>query len=279
MILFTMISHVVGSIWQRDADLQPHRGPGQPVAVVADPRRRGARSPAPGSCCSGASPRTCRRRACWPRRLADAEVGQRQVHLRPAGQPGPAQPEPALPPARHHQPARGVRAATPTRWPSCSRLDHLATRVRRNAESLLVLSGEQPPRDLGRAGAAARRAARGDRRDRGPGARGVRRRRAAGGRRAHRHRPDAPDRRAHRERRAVLAAGNRRSRSGPARPAASPGGQLLTVEDWGVGMPPPSWPRPTSCWPTRPRSTCRSRSGSASTSWPGWRPGTASGCR
>src|SRR6266705_5769334 len=29
------------------------------------------------------------------------------------------------------------------------RLDHLATRIRRNAESLLVLSGEEPPRVWG----------------------------------------------------------------------------------------------------------------------------------
>ena len=38
----------------------------------------------------------------------------------------------------------------------------------------------------------------------------------------------------------------------------------------------PTWRPRTPCWPTRPRSTCRSPSGSASTSWPGSPRGTGS---
>ena len=59
------------------------------------------------------------------------------------------------------------------------RLDHLATRVRRNAESLLVLVRREAAAGVEPAGAAARRRARGHRRDRGPRPRPLRRRRAA----------------------------------------------------------------------------------------------------
>ena len=38
----------------------------------------------------------------------------------------------------------------------------------------------------------------------------------------------------------------------------------------------PTWRPRTPCWPTRPRSTCRSPNGSASTSWPGSPRGTGS---
>ena len=89
------------------------------------------------------------------------------------------------------------------------RLDHLATRVRRNAESLLVLAGEQPPRtwsapvplrDVVRAAIAETEDL-----DRVVFAVDEQ----AGGRRPHRHGPDPPARRAHRERRAVLPAATR----------------------------------------------------------------------
>ena len=134
------------------------------------------------------------------------------VHLRPADQPGPTQPEPALPAARHHQPARGVRAG-PGRAGRALPLDHLATRVRRNAENLLVLSGEQPPRtwsepvplrDVLRAAIA-------ETEDLTAVVFVVDEQ--TGGRRARGHRPDPPARRADRERGAVLAAGHVRSPS------------------------------------------------------------------
>ena len=56
---------------------------------------------------------------------AHPQAGRRRdrpppVHLRHAGEPRPPQPEHALPPAGDHQPARGVGARTRTRWPSCS---------------------------------------------------------------------------------------------------------------------------------------------------------------
>jgi len=67
---------------------------------------------------------------------------KRQRHVR---QPVPAQPGPGRTPAglidRLSRTSR-----TPTSWPNLFELDHLATRMRRNSENLLVLSGT----DLGR---------------------------------------------------------------------------------------------------------------------------------
>ena len=158
------------------------------------------------------------------------------------------------------------------------RLDHLTTRVRRNAENLLVLSGEKPPRvwsqpvplrDVVRAAIAETEDL-----DRvafeipeGPLVDG-----AVG------HRPHPPAGRADRERRAVLPARHGRDASAAGAIPASGRGQLLTVEDWGVGMPTrPTSPPRTRCSPNRPRSTCRCRSGWASTSSPGSPRGTGSG--
>ena len=71
------------------------------------------------------------------------------------------------------------RVADPAEIEDLFRLDHLATRMRRHAESLIILSGAGPRPRLAAAGAAAGRAALGDRRGRGlrpggraPGARG-----------------------------------------------------------------------------------------------------------
>ena len=158
------------------------------------------------------------------------------------------------------------------------RLDHLATRVRRNAENLLVLSGEQPPRvwsqpvplrDVVRAAIAETedldRVAFDDRR--GPARSSahavtdVTHLLAELTENAVRFSP--PDT-------AVTVRGRRDPRGGR--------GQLLTVEDWGVGMDAGrARGREHAPAPTRPRSTCRSRSGWASTSWPGSPRGTGSG--
>ena len=102
------------------------------------------------------------------------------------------------------------------------KLDHLATRMRRNGENLLVLAGEEPGRKWSQAVRAARRAAR--RRLRG----GAVRAGAAAGPAGHqrgrprRQRPRAPGRRAAGERDLVLRAGDPRHghREHAATPAA-----------------------------------------------------------
>ena len=146
-IVFTVISHGIGSAWQRDADLRPRRGAGEPLVVVADPRRGRAgrlrrqwslvladhRGHAAGE--GRAGPQARRRRD----RAAD-------VHVRPAGQPRPAQPEPAATASSSIINQLEESERDPDALAELFALDHLATRVRRNAESLLVLSGEQPPR-------------------------------------------------------------------------------------------------------------------------------------
>ena len=88
-----------------------------------------------------------------------------QGHRRHLREPGPAQPEPPRPPDRVHRPARGERAGPrPARQPLP--LDHLATRMRRNAESLLVLAGAEPLAPAGPARAGVRRRPGGHRRGR-----------------------------------------------------------------------------------------------------------------
>ena len=193
-------------------------GQEQPLAVVADPRRGGAGRLRRDRCCSGGSPRTrSSEKDVLGRRLADSEINRRQftsdllINLARRNQSLLHRQ------LEHHQPARGVRArprragrpvrARPPRHPGPAQRGEPA-RARRRAA----------PAHLERARAAARRAARGHRRDREPRARRVRRRRAERRRRAHRHRPHAPAGRAHRERRALLAAGHHRHGARPARP-------------------------------------------------------------
>ena len=74
--------------------------------------------------------------------------------------------------------------ADPDQLENLFRLDHLATRMRRNAESLLVLAGADPPRRRGRPVAAGRRGA--GRHRRGGG---LRPDQPAGARRRHASRP------------------------------------------------------------------------------------------
>ena len=114
------------------------------------------------------------------------------------------------------------------------RLDHLATRMRRNAESLLVLAGIEPPRQWA---APVRltdviRAALGEVENyqRVDGAR----RRARHHHRLRRRRPRPPPRRAHRERPRLLAARPDASTSGAA--TTTDGGYTLAVIDTGLGM-------------------------------------------
>ena len=188
-----------------DADVQPPHGPDGPVAVVGHPRRRRA-------------PRVHRRLDLLPHhrgraaqaRRAGQGAGQRRdqaagVHLRTAAEPGPPQPEHVPPPARHHQRSRGARArprrprrALPARPPR-----HAGTPQRREPPGALRRAAGT--RVVG-AGAAARRRPRRHRRDRGPRAGRLHRRRAPARDRQRGGRRDAHDRGADRERGALLAA-------------------------------------------------------------------------
>ena len=55
------------------------------------------------------------------------------------------------------------------------------------------------------------------------------------------------------------------------------GGALMEITDQGVGMGPRRWRTRTGGWTTRHWWTWRCRGGWACSWWPGWRPGTASG--
>ena len=77
--------------------------------------------------------------------VATEQAALRQVDRRHVPQPGPAQPEPDRPPAGTDG-RPGTRGDRPRHLENLFRLDHLATRMRRNSEDLIVLSGEAPPR-------------------------------------------------------------------------------------------------------------------------------------
>ncbi|GEC18419.1 hypothetical protein PHY01_07020 [Pseudonocardia hydrocarbonoxydans] len=144
-IAFVVISHGVGSVWQQSLIFSHPAGQGNPwlwslihgVAVLF--------------ACVGMmlfwrfTEESQQEKDALSRRLADAEIGRRQftsdllVNL-----------------ARRNQSLLYRQLDIINQLEESERdpdalaglftLDHLATRVRRNAESLLVLSGEQPPR-------------------------------------------------------------------------------------------------------------------------------------
>ena len=96
---------------------------------------------------SGEDPRRGRRRGRRPQHRAGQRPRPRRragraapQHRRLVREPRPPQPEPARPPARLHHRA-GARGDRPRAPRGLFRLDHLATRMRRNAESLLRLAG------------------------------------------------------------------------------------------------------------------------------------------
>ena len=103
------------------------RCPTSAQVTVDTAATRSPRSPTPST--------RCRRSAARPRRRAGRAPPE---HRRLVREPRPAQPEPARPPARPHHRHGASRRPTPTSLERLFRLDHLATRMRRNAESLLL---------------------------------------------------------------------------------------------------------------------------------------------
>ena len=141
-----------------------------------------------------------------------AEVAQR--HLRRLRQPRPPQPGAACTANSPCSTRMERRTEDPDELEDLFRLDHLTTRMRRHAESLIILSGAAPGRGWRHARRADGRRPRGRRRGRGlrPGAR-YGSSREAGCRRRGGRRPHPPAGRTRRERRAVLPAAHQGARS------------------------------------------------------------------
>jgi signal transduction histidine kinase len=236
MILFTTISHVVGSTWQRDLIFNHMSAQANPwlwslihgVAVLA--------------ACTGIVlfwhvTEDVQEKSVLARRLADAEAGKRKftsdmlVNL-----------------ARRNQSLlyRQLEIINqledsehdPDTLAELFTLDHLATRVRRNAESLLVLSGEQPPRTWSKPVPMrdVLRAAIAETEDLDRVVFVADEQLAVAGHTV----TDLTHLIAELTENAVRFSPPETTVSIRARPSwQQPGGQLLTVEDWGVGMPPP----------------------------------------
>jgi signal transduction histidine kinase len=236
MILFTTVSHVVGSTWQRDLIFNHASAQANPwlwslihgVAVLA--------------ACTGIVlfwhvTEDVQEKSVLARRLADAEAGKRKftsdmlVNL-----------------ARRNQSLlyRQLEIINqledsehdPDTLAELFTLDHLATRVRRNAESLLVLSGEQPPRTWSKPVPMrdVLRAAIAETEDLDRVVFVADEQLAVAGHTV----TDLTHLIAELTENAVRFSPPETTVSIRARPSwQQPGGQLLTVEDWGVGMPPP----------------------------------------
>ncbi len=104
------------------------------------------------------------------------------------------------------------RSDDPNELSDLFRLDHLTTRMRRHAESLIILSGAAPGRAWRMPVVPDQRGPRGRLRSRGLRARGGTAAPRGGRHRRGRRRPHPPARRDHRERRPVLAAPHARAR-------------------------------------------------------------------
>jgi signal transduction histidine kinase len=146
---FTVLSHGIGSVWRSNLIFNHPAGQTSPWVWSAI---HGAAVLA--ACCGvvifwETTEREQRKTLALTKQLADAEIGRRRftsdllVNL-----------------ARRNQSLLyrqlGLinqledQEEDPDALADLFRLDHLATRIRRNAESLLVLSGEEPPRTWGR---------------------------------------------------------------------------------------------------------------------------------
>ena len=157
-------------------------------------------------------------------------------------------------------------------------LDHLATRIRRNAESLLVLSGEEPPRTWGRPVALVDvvRAAIAETEDLDRVVFAVDERLAVFGNAV----ADLTHLMAELVENAVHFSPPEASVIIRTRPyLQTPGAHVLTVEDWGVGMRADDMAAANDLLATPRTSTCRCPSGWGCTWSPGSPSATASRCR
>ena len=233
----------------------------RPLRDLSVKARAMADLPAPGGG-AGHPRRAVRRRPRRPRGRPDPGAGERRggrrgaarsttCRTRRSASPSSRPPCAATSPSRTSTSAGATRtcsaacstssasssatSATPKRLAKLYKLDHLATRLRRNAESLLVLSESQGAGDVAVARPRLRRRAGCARRGRELRAGARAHPRPGPGARRRLGRPRPPAGRAHRERPAALAA----PRAGRGRRAsAGPTGTPITIVDHGLGMTP-----------------------------------------
>ena len=169
------------------------------------------------------------RRCRTPRSSLAAGTPPHRADARPGDPPGAAEPGVCWTGSRRRIAELAITERDPRAHAELDRLNHVAGRARRHAESVLVLTERAPDRAGPRSGGPGRRAPHGAGGDRGPRAGRPRARRTRGGHRLGRRGPRPPGRRARRERRTLLAARHprRRHRSAVAR------GYRLRIADRG----------------------------------------------
>jgi signal transduction histidine kinase len=148
-VVFTVLSHGIGSVWRTNLIFNHPAGQASPwiwsgihgAAVLA-------------ACCGvvifwETTEREQRKTLDLTKQLADAEISRRRftsellVNLARRNQSLLYRQLGLINQLEEHE-------EDPDALADLFQLDHLATRIRRNAESLLVLSGEEPPRTWGR---------------------------------------------------------------------------------------------------------------------------------
>jgi signal transduction histidine kinase len=148
-VVFTVLSHGIGSVWRTNLIFNHPAGQTSPWVWSAI---HGAAVLA--ACCGvvifwETTEREQRKTLTLTKQLADAEITRRRftsdllVNLARRNQSLLYRQLGLINQLEDHE-------EDPDALADLFRLDHLATRIRRNAESLLVLSGEEPPRTWGR---------------------------------------------------------------------------------------------------------------------------------
>jgi signal transduction histidine kinase len=148
-VVFTVLSHGIGSVWQTNLIFNHPAGQTSPWVWSAI---HGAAVLA--ACCGvvifwETTEREQRKTLALTKQLADAEITRRRftsdllVNLARRNQSLLYRQLGLINQLEEHE-------EDPDALAELFQLDHLATRIRRNAESLLVLSGEEPPRTWGR---------------------------------------------------------------------------------------------------------------------------------
>jgi signal transduction histidine kinase len=148
-VVFTVLSHGIGSVWRTNLIFNHPAGQANPWVWSAI---HGAAVLA--ACCGvvifwETTEREQRKTLALTKQLADAEITRRRftsdllVNLARRNQSLLYRQLGLINQLEEHE-------QDPDALSDLFQLDHLATRIRRNAESLLVLSGEEPPRTWGR---------------------------------------------------------------------------------------------------------------------------------
>jgi hypothetical protein len=276
-VVFTVLSHGIGSIWRTNLIFNHPAGQTNPwvwsgihgAAVLA-------------ACCGvvifwETTEREQRKTLDLTKQLADAEITRRRftsellVNLARRNQSLLYRQLGLINQLEEHE-------EDPDSLADLFQLDHLATRIRRNAESLLVLSGEEPPRTWGRPVPLVDvvRAAIAETEDLDRVVFTLEERLAVFGNAV----ADLTHLLAELVENAVHFSPPEASvviRTGPSSRTRARTCSRSRTGAWACG--PRTWPPPTTCWPSPARSTCRCPSAWGCTWSPGWPSATASRCR